>query len=181
MEPKFDNKQLFDLEIPDFENLELTPVSSQYLKIIIFNNILFSLFVLAGFSATYFFFNHQFSFIQIWTTFAVIVLLIAFLFLNTVIGFNYRKYAVRENDLVYQHGWLKRTLIIVPFNRIQHIKVEQGWFSKILRLKSVSVFTAGVDTGDLSVKGLPEEIAEGINDLILKNIKAENEENGAGV
>lgn len=181
MEQQFDNKQLFDLEIPDFEDLELTPVSSQYLKIIVLNNILFSWFVLAGFSVAYFFFHHQFSLLQIWTVFSVIALLIVFFFLNAVIGFKYRKYAVRENDLVYQYGWLKRTLIIVPFNRIQHIKVEQGWFSKILKLKSISVFTAGIDTGDLSVKGLPEEIAEGINDLILKNIKAENEEDGGRV
>lgn len=180
MEQKFDNKQLFDLEIPDFEDLELIPVSSKYFNIIVLNNILFSLFVLAGFSVAYFFFRHIFSLPQIWISFTVLVLLIAYFFLNAVIGFKYRKYAVRENDLVYQQGWLKRTLIIVPFNRIQHIKVEQGWLSKILKLKSISVFTSGVDSGDLSIKGLPEETAEGINDLILKNIKAENEDDGAG-
>ncbi|MBB4805579.1 membrane protein YdbS with pleckstrin-like domain [Chryseobacterium defluvii] len=180
MEQKFENKQLFDLEIPNFEDLELTPVSPQYFKIIILNTILFSLFLLSGFLAAYLFFREDFSSLQIGMVFTVVVLLIAFLFLSAAIGFKYRKYAVRENDLVYQHGWLKRTLIIVPFNRIQHVKVEQGWFSKILKLKSISVYTAGTDAGDISVNGLPEETAEGINDLILKNIKAEYAEDGTG-
>ncbi|GAB0157225.1 hypothetical protein CHRYSEOSP005_24960 [Chryseobacterium sp. Alg-005] len=180
MEQKFDNRQLFDLETPDFEDLELIPVSPQYFKIIILNNIIFSLFLLAGFSVAYFFLHERFLSFQIWLVLAVIIVLIGFLFLNSVMGFQYRKYAVRENDLIYQYGWLKRSLIIVPFNRIQHIKVEQGWLSKILKLKSLSVFTAGIDTGDVAVKGLPEEIAEGINHVILKHIKAENGENGAG-
>jgi len=175
MEHKFDNKQLFDLGIPNFEDLELTPVSPQYLKIIILNNILLSLFLLVGFSVAYYFFHHELSSFQIWTVYTAGTILIAYFFLSSIIGFKYRKYAVRENDIVYQYGWLKRTLIIVPFNRIQHIKVEQGWLSKILKLKSVSVFTAGIDAGDVSIKGLPEEIAEGINNLILKNIKQEDE------
>lgn len=80
--------------------------------------------------------------------------------------------------MVYQQGWLKRTLTIVPFNRVQHIKVQQGWFSKLLHVKSVSVFTAGVSGGDISIHGLPEDIAEGINLLIRQSISKEKTENG---
>jgi len=83
--------------------------------------------------------------------------------------------------LVYQYGWLKRSVIIVPFNRIQHIKVEQGWFSKILGLKSVSVFTAGVNGGDVTVNGLPEDIAEGINHHIRGTISKEKTDDGGEV
>ncbi|MFC3157714.1 hypothetical protein SAMN05443633_10453 [Chryseobacterium arachidis] len=178
MEQNFQNPQIFDLEIPDFNDLKLTAVSPKYLQIILLNISLFSLFLIGAVSVVFYFFYFNLSKLQFWAIIIGIFLLIIFLFLNSLVGFKFRKYAVREKDLVYQHGWLKRTLIIVPFNRIQHIKVEQGWFSKLLNLKSVSVFTAGVNGGDVSINGLPEDIAEGINLLIRKSISKEKTEDG---
>lgn len=179
MEQNFQNPQIFDLNIPDFNDLKLTAVSPKYLNIILLNLVLFSVFLMTGLAVAFYFFYFNLSRLQIWAIVIGIFLMIIFLFLNALIGFKVRKYAVREKDLVYQYGWLKRSVIIIPFNRIQHIKVEQGWFSKILGLKSVSVFTAGVNGGDISINGLPEETAEGINHLIRNNIASENSENGA--
>lgn len=178
MEQNFQNPQLIDLEIPDFEDLKLTSVSKKYLNIVLFNIILLSLFLIGGVSLAVYFFYFSLTSMQIGMIAVVIFLTIIFLFLNTSIGFKFRKYAVREKDLVYQHGWLKRTIIIVPFNRIQHIKVEQGWFSKLLNLKSVSVFTAGVSSGDITINGLPKDIAEAINHHIRGTIAKENSEDG---
>ncbi|MCX8532469.1 PH domain-containing protein [Chryseobacterium luquanense] len=178
MNQNFQNHQIFDLEIPDFSDLKLTAVSPKYLKIILLNIALFSIFLVGIVSIAFYFFYFDLSEIQFWAIIIGVFVIIAFLFLNTLIGFKFRKYAIREHDLVYQHGWLKRTLMIVPFNRIQHIKVEQGWFSKILQLKSVSVFTAGVNGGDLTINGLPEEVAEGINNHIRGSILKENREDG---
>lgn len=178
MEQNFQNPQIFDLEIPDFSDLKLTAVSPKYLKIILFNLGLFSIFLIGAFAVAFYFFYFNLSLIQVWTIIVGISLMIAFLFLNALIGFKYRKYAIREKDLVYQYGWLKRSIIIIPFKRIQHIKVEQGWFSKILNLKSVTVYTAGVNGGDVSINGLPEDIAEGINHLIRKSISQEKQEDG---
>jgi len=176
MKEEFTNQQIFDLNIPDFETLEMTSVSEKYLKIIIFNRILFSIFLLSAFSMGYYFSHQYFTDSQIILIFSVIILSIAAMITTAWIGFKYRKYALREKDIVYQYGWLKRSLIIVPINRIQHIKIEQGWFSKILHLKSITVFTAGVNGGDVNVSGLPEDIAENINRLIMKTIKVQNPE-----
>lgn len=178
MEQNFQNPQILDFEIPDFEDLKLTAVSPKYLKIILFNLGLFSVFLIGAVAVAFYFFYFNLNLIQVWTIVIGIFLMIVFLFLNTLIGFKFRKYAVREKDLVYQYGWLKRSVIIVPFTRIQHIKVEQGWFSKILGLKSVSVFTAGVSGGDVTVNGLPEDIAEGINHHIRGTISKEKTEDG---
>ena len=128
MEQNFQNLQIFDLDIPDFSDVKLTSVSSKYLKIILLNLSLFSVVLIGAVSLAFYFFYFNLSLIQVLAIGIVIFLMIIFLFLNAVIGFKFRKYAVRQKDLVYQYGWLKRSLIIVPFNRIQHIKVEQGWF-----------------------------------------------------
>jgi len=181
MEQNFQNSQIFNLEIPDFDDLVLASISPKYLKIILFNLGLFSIFLIGALAVSFYFFYFNLSLIQVWTIIVGISLMIAFLFLNALIGFKYRKYAIREKDLVYQYGWLKRSIIIIPFKRIQHIKVEQGWFSKILNLKSVTVYTAGVNGGDVSINGLPEDIAEGINHLIRKSISQEKQENGGEV
>ncbi|AYN02267.1 PH domain-containing protein [Chryseobacterium sp. 3008163] len=178
MEQNFQNPQIFDLEIPDFSDLKLTAVSPEYLKIILLNLTLFSVFLVGAVSIAFYFFYFNLTILQVWTIVIGIFLIIVFLFLSIIIGFKFRKYAVREKDLVYQYGWLKRSIIIVPFSRIQHIKVEQGWFSKTLNLKSVSVFTAGVSGGDITINGLPVDIAEGINNHIRRSISKENIENG---
>ena len=178
MKQNFQNPQIFDLEIPDFSDLKLASVSPKYLKVILLNLSLFSIFLVGSVAVAFYFFYYNLTSLQIWAIFVSILLFIIFLFLNTIIGFKLRKYAIREKDLVYQDGWFKRTLIIVPFKRIQHIKVEQGWFSKILNLKSVTIYTAGINGGDISVNGLPEDIAEGINNLIRKSISEEKTENG---
>lgn len=178
MEQNFQNPQIFDLEIPDFSYLKLEAVSPKYLKVILLNLALFSIFLIGAVSVAFYFFYFNLTSLQIWAIIVGVFLLIIFLFLNSIIGFKLRKYAIREKDIVYQHGWFKRTLIIVPFKRIQHIKVEQGWFSKMLNLKSVTVYTAGINGGDISINGLPEDIAEGINNLIRKSISEEKTENG---
>lgn len=178
MEQNFQNPQIFDLEIPDFSDLKLTAVSPKYLRIILLNLGLFSIFLIGTIVVAFYFFYFNLNQFQVWAIVIGIFLMICFLFLHTVIGFKFIKYAVREKDLVYQYGWLKRSIIIVPFSRIQHIKVEQGWFSKILNLKSVSVFTAGVSGGDITINGLPEDIAEGINNHIRRSISKEKTEDG---
>lgn len=178
MEQNFQNPQIFDLDIPDFSDLKLTAVSPKYLQIILLNLSLFSVFLVGAISAAFYFFYFNLTLFQIWGIIIGIFLIIVLIFSSTLIGFKFRKYAVREKDLMYQYGWLKRSVIIVPFNRIQHIKVEQGWFSKILHLKSVSVFTAGVSGGDITINGLPEEIAEGINNHIRGTISKEKAGDG---
>jgi len=181
MEQNFQNPQIFDLEIPDFSDLKLKAISRKYLRIILFNLSLFSILLVGAMGIAFYFFYFNLSMIQVWAVVIGIFLATVFLFLNAFIGFKFRKYAVREKDLVYQYGWLKRSIIIIPFSRIQHIKVEQGWFSKLLNLKSISVFTAGVNGGDISINGLPEDIAEGINNHIRASISKEKVDNGSGV
>lgn len=178
MEQNFQNPQIFDLNIPDFRDLKLISVSPKYLRIILLNLSIFSVFLIVIVSTGLYFFHLELSLTQIWIIVITIFILILFLYVNALVGFKFRKYAVRENDLVFQHGWVKRSVIIVPFKRTQHIKVEQGWYSKILNLKSVSVFTAGVSGGDITIHGLPEDIAEGINHHVRRSISSEKTDDG---
>ena len=86
------------------------------------------------------------------------------------IGLKKRKYAVREKDISYEKGILFRSLTTVPFNRIQHVEIDEGPISRLFGLVSLSVFTAGDSSDDLKVSGLLKEEAKQIKEFISNKI-----------
>ncbi len=56
------------------------------------------------------------------------------------------------------------------------MNLEEGWLSRVLEIKSISIYTAGQDNGDLKINGLEKDLSEKINQLILNKIKIEKEE-----
>ena len=42
------------------------------------------------------------------------------------LAFHYMGYALREKDISYRSGWLWRSMVTVPFNRVQHCEIKQG-------------------------------------------------------
>lgn len=87
------------------------------------------------------------------------------------IGFNNRKYAIREKDISYKKGVLLSELTTVPYNRIQHLNVTESLFERVFQLASLHVFTAGDDSSDLVIKGLPKKRAYEIREYILQKTK----------
>lgn len=59
-------------------------------------------------------------------------------------SFPYKAYAVREHDVIYQKGWLVRTLKVCPFNRIQNCTISSGPLERTRKLASLILYTAGV-------------------------------------
>lgn len=169
---EFKNDKVLDHDLPRFEEVELTPVSPKYLQVIIVNSIIFSLIVM-GAAATGYFFLKEVLADYIWMFLSIILGLVLFNFGYQILAFGQRKYAFRERDIIYQYGLISKSIIIIPFNRIQHTALEEGWLSRSLGLKSLTVFTAGGGGSDLSINGLPKGIAESFNQLILTKIDSE--------
>lgn len=87
-----------------------------------------------------------------------------------ILGFEKRKYAVREKDISYKKGLLYKSLTTVPFNRIQHVEIDQGPISRFFGLATLSVFTAGDSSDDLKIKGLLKEQSLQIKEFITNKI-----------
>ena len=66
-------------------------------------------------------------------------------------------YAVSTDEIDYQHGFLVVTRTVIPMNRVQHLKSEQGPLAARFRLASVHIHTAA---GTVSVPGLDAEVAD---------------------
>jgi membrane protein YdbS with pleckstrin-like domain len=77
---------------------------------------------------------------------------------------------VRENDISFKKGIITFKLTTVPFNRIQHVEVNQGVLAKLFKLSSLKLFTAGGNASDLSIYGLPQDVAQNLKAFLSEKI-----------
>jgi uncharacterized protein len=97
--------------------------------------------------------------------FSAIIVILSFMYLVDIKGFKHIGFALRSHDIIYKHGWLWRSIVAIPFNRIQHIEVHQGPIDRIFDLSSITLYTAG--GSDVEIEGLSPEQAESIKAYIM--------------
>lgn len=171
---EFSNTQIFAENLPKIDTINLKPISRHYLKIIFFNRLFIYIILLGLLFVLKTFieedgFQHNFWY--------VFVTALGVCFINLVIAllaFKKRKYAVREQDLVYAKGLIVNYLTTVPISRIQHVEVSRSWLERYLNLASLKIFTAGEAGGDLKINGLSNLEAQQINDFISSQINGDS-------
>ncbi|QTE22640.1 PH domain-containing protein [Polaribacter cellanae] len=154
---------------PDISKINFIAIEKKYLKVILLNiGIVFTVLFAAVFIIDY---KDLFELKEhsIWLYVVVFIFLLITLSIK-IIGFKKKKFAVREKDISYKNGIFFRTLTTVPFNRIQHVEIDQGPFSRYFNLVTLSVFTAGDSSDDLTIKGLIKEEATKIKEFISNQI-----------
>lgn len=151
---------------PDVTKIDFKKISKHYLKVILINISIFFLVLLAGLVVWIEFFLKEeipnftlYFYILFFSLFTIIYIVFT-------IGFKKRKYAVREKDISYKSGILFKKTTTVPFNRVQHIEIDQGPISRLFKLATLSVFTAGDSSDDLKISGLLKEDAIKIKEFI---------------
>jgi membrane protein YdbS with pleckstrin-like domain len=141
---------------PDITKIAFKSINNKYLKVILIHVFLVFLIVfVAVFIANY---NGLFEILEnsVWLYLGILLIFIFTLTIK-IKGFKKRKYAVREKDVSYKKGLFFRSLTTVPFNRIQHVEIDEAPVSRFFNLVSLSVFTAGDSSDDLKISGLLKE------------------------
>ena len=64
-----------------------------------------------------------------------------------------------KNDFIVKKGFLKKTKLSVPLNKIQQINLNQNFIHKFLNLYEIQMDTAGSDSKEVSIKAVKEDIA----------------------
>ncbi len=82
-------------------------------------------------------------------------------------------YEIRQEEIFLRRGIITRITTIAPFNRVQHIDVQQNIFERMMNLARLVIYTAGTRGADLVIPGLPLEYAEMLRDQ-LKNYTTED-------
>ncbi len=167
---EFTNNSIDLNQLPKFEEVQLKGLNPKYITVLLFNFSLLLLLVIGGFSALFYFKQEAFS-NTIWMGIVVgIVLFLTGLVVFTKFSFQKKGYAFREHDAIYKSGLISETTIIIPFNRVQHVALHQGFISRKLGLASIELFTAGGSSSDLEIPGLLLADAQIIKILVSQKI-----------
>jgi membrane protein YdbS with pleckstrin-like domain len=162
-------KNIAVTSFPDITKVDFKSIENQYLKVILINTFVAFLVLFLGICLGDY--KGLLKFIEntIWI-YLTFTLCFVFTLLIKTIEFKKRRYVVREKDISYKKGILFRSITTVPFNRIQHVEIDEGPISRFLGLVSLRVFTAGDSSDDLKISGLLKEEAEQIKEFISNKI-----------
>lgn len=80
-------------------------------------------------------------------------------------------YAERADDLLIRRGIMFRTLVVVPYGRMQYVDVNAGPVDRGFGIAAVQLHTAAPNT-DASIHGLPPEEAARLRDRLASRGEA---------
>lgn len=167
----FSNSELDIASIPKAEEVNLTPIDERYYTVISYYKVFywFILFIILLIIAIL---NSKFhSLKMVGISLAVYSILCIINFRLAYLNFKNTAFAIREHDILYQNGWLNKSLHVCPFNRIQHCSVHAGVFERDLGISKLKIFSAGGNGTDIEIPGLTNEEANNMRDLIMQKIQ----------
>lgn len=165
----FSNFQLNVASLPKFEDVELRPISKKHLVKLQVGTTISLLFLGTGLVIAYNFVPPE---LQKFLIAAGVFLLLVFAwsFFNNVMYVKRSGYTLREQDIIFQRGFLFERTTVVPFNRIQHVTVERSFLDKILNISTVKIFTAGGSGSDINIPGVYPDTASSVKEEISARI-----------
>lgn len=101
---------------------------------------------------------------------ALVIGLWLLLGIPTLLGYpsaRVKRYAVREQDLLFHEGLLWKSTTVIPRNRIQHIETENGPLERWYGLVTLKCYGAGGQQADLVIPGLNEALGERLRQYLL--------------
>lgn len=80
-------------------------------------------------------------------------------------------YAERADDLLIRKGIMFRSMVVVPYGRMQYVDVQAGPLARAFHIASVQLHTASQGT-DAVIDGLPPEEATRLRDQLASRGEA---------
>lgn len=172
----FENRLISLDEIPKYEEVVLQKLHKEYRKVVVMNAAI-TLFVGALLSAALLYWIDKEDGVY---TFFYIPFVVALLFaVHSFLAYSKKKYAFRTHDVLYKIGLIWKSTHIIPYIRIQHVVVKQGWYAKKLGLATLQLHTAANDKFDVNIPGLLLEDAKRWKSYVLNRIQELDDETNA--
>lgn len=167
----FSNETIDVSKLPRYEKVQFSRPNSNYRFVIGINFVLFFIvLVVAPFVFLYF---NPIEVTQTLTLviFVTVFCILTFSLLLTIANYKKKGFAFRNHDVLYRSGTIATNTIIIPYNRVQHVALHEGLFSRIFNLVRIEIFTAGGDSSDISIPGIGKEEADNIKQLLMGKIQ----------
>ncbi|MFT5646675.1 MAG: membrane protein YdbS with pleckstrin-like domain [Aureispira sp.] len=165
----FTNETIDTKQLPRFEEVQFSVLHSGYWKVTLINTFLFFLILALGLGLLLFFNQGLLVFlVEISVIFSVLLFTVVLL---SRIGFRKKGFAFRTHDVLYRYGIIATNTIVIPYNRVQHVALHEGFISRFFGLAKIEVFTAGGSSSDIQIPGIEIEQAENIKQLLMGKIQ----------
>ncbi|WP_372473845.1 PH domain-containing protein [Capnocytophaga sp. ARDL2] len=160
------NPQISFDQLPTYENISHTMLNPKYKYIARMNALIAFILTLAISIAIVFLFEETLAYII-----AVLLFLLgSYLSLLNLFGYRYKSYAFRKHDAVFQSGIFVTHIEIIPYIKLQHITITQGWYAKKLGLATINLYSASADN-EVTIPGLTLEEAEQWKEFVLNRVQ----------
>lgn len=100
--------------------------------------------------------------------FTVSILIFITTFLLITYRYTYFRYEITGKEVIFQKGFIFRSITYVPFSRIQHIETEQGPLLRKEQLMELIIHTAATNH---HIAGLSIEEAQTIRDKVMVKVE----------
>ena len=167
----FENNKILAQDLPNYETVAATVLDKKHYWVVLISAFFVFSFISVGLILCFYYFNFlksmpykqaaAIAYFSFWGLYVV----------YSWIGFKRKSYCYRTHDVIYNFGVFHKTTVLIPFNRIQHIALHQGLFSRKFGLASLQFYTAGGSTTDISIPGMPLEIAKSFKEIISDKIE----------
>jgi membrane protein YdbS with pleckstrin-like domain len=165
----FTNETIDTAGLPKFEEVQFAVLHPNYWKVTLINTFFFFLILAIGLGLLIFF-NQGLLVFLVEISIIFLVLLFAAVLLSRI-GFRKKGFAFRTHDVLYRYGIIATNTIIIPYNRVQHVALHEGFVSRFFGLAKIEVFTAGGSSSDIQIPGIEIEQAENIKQLLMGKIQ----------
>lgn len=167
----FSNSIYLPSDLPEIKPETFNGLDKNYLKILLIRISIFAIISIAALATFLFVISDEKppTFVII-IAIAIIAIAILYSTIITILGFPRKGYLIREKDVSFKKGLISYKQTSVPFNRIQHVEINQGVVAKLFKLSSVKIYTAGGTASDLSIPGLPVGTAHNLKAFLSEKI-----------
>ncbi|MDI1255829.1 MAG: PH domain-containing protein [Flavobacterium sp.] len=174
----FNNETIDTSSLPKFEEVQFTNLHPSYWKVTLINILIVFIVLFTALGLVMYFDVTQnnemlgasdYKYEKIG---GLGVLFLVVLFFARL-GFKKKSFAFRTHDVLYRHGVIATNTIVIPYNRVQHVALHEGVFSRIFGLAKIEIFTAGGSSSDIEIPGIAKEQAENIKQLLMGKIQKE--------
>ena len=166
---EFTNETIDTTQLPKFEEVAFTVLHPNYWKVTLIMLTVFFLVVGIGVGfIVYFSEEFYFSILELSIVYVVFILLVLFF---SRISFKKKGFAFRTHDVLYRQGIIATNTLVIPYNRVQHVALHEGFISRFFGLAKIEIFTAGGNSSDIEIPGIAKEQAENIKQLLMGKIQ----------
>jgi len=160
-------------ELPTIDDISFDPLEKEYLKVSKISFYISGLIALIVIATAFYFIRKIQSPVIIFSAAVTFILLTVSGWISMNLGFKLSGYALRHKDILYKRGWFVRKTRIVPLSRIQHVSVQSGPIERKFGLASISIYTAGSEAADFTIRGISGQTAQQIKDWVSTKLNEE--------